>query len=981
MNRTVLPRITRAILLGATIVAGMASARPVKAEIDDGKLANSGQLPLSSGQFITPMAATGAVFQPLNPNLSNYANYNAGLAVKSAVSPDGNTLLILTSGYNLLNDSHGNYDAAASTQFVFVYDISGANARAPVKKQVIQVPNAYVGMVWAPDSSRFYVSGGVDDKVWAYSRVAGGNFAAGVAIALNHPSYATGPFAGFAGFIYNGIGFVESAVTAGLGLSPDGSVLVAANMFNDSISVIDTATNTKKFDYDLRPFNTTPATGSGVAGGEAPFAVAMKGNGTAYVSSIRDREVVVLSIGASGAGLITRIALPGNPNSMIFNADQSRLYVTQDNSDTVAVIDTASNAVLEEIDTRAPAGILTNGTGFTGATPNNLVLSPDGSTLYVTNGGANSVAVIPLGGSAPHRVSGLLPTGWYPNAVSLSADGGTLYVVNGKSDPGRNPAINNGAANQYVLQLEGSGFLTMPVPSATDLAHLTRQVAANNFYNVPANTHDTTVMNALKAKIQHVIYIVKENRTFDQVLGDLPNGANGDPSLTMYGRAITPNFHRLAANFVTLDNFLDSGEVSGNGWAWSTAARESDHGTKTIPPNYAGRGFSNDSEGQNRIINMGIASPLARAATYPSPAALGGANLYLSLASAFPGGFQNLLPGTNNDFATDGPIGTPVQSGYLWDAALRAGLTVRNYGFFLDITRYNIPSYLGAIPNTRDPHAAGLTVAYPASPSLAPYTDPYFRGFDNAFPDVWRVEEWKREFDQYVTNNNLPNLTLLRLMHDHMGNFSGSNTAVAGLTTPETQQADNDLAVGRVIEAVAHSKYASSTLVFVIEDDAQDGPDHMDAHRSTAYVVGPYVRHNAVVSTRYTTVNMVRTIEDVLGLGHLNLNDAYQRPMTDIFDLSQSAWNYNAVASPILKTTLIALGDAEMQYAEGPDFGPVHNAAWWGEQTDGFDWSAEDRIPADLFNRIQWQGLKGDLPYPTQRSGKNRGHRKEVENP
>ena len=964
----------RLSLLAASMLTGLYCGG-ARADIDDGTLDNTGQLPLPSGQLVTPAAATGAVFTTLNPGLAAHPNFIANGAIKTAVSPDGHTLLVMTSGYNLLGNAAGTGNDATS-QYLFVYDISGGNARSPLQRQVIQVPDTYVGLVWAPDGSKFYVSGGTGDTVYVYAGSTATGWSKSASIAMGHASFATGPFAAYAGLLGNGIGFEEAATVAGLGLSVDGTVLVAANIYNDSITVIDTSTNSKRFEYDLRPYNTsgTPT----AAGGEAPFTVAVKGTTTAYVSSIRDREVVVVNITGTTPSLIARIALPGNPNSMLLSADQSTLYVTQDNSDSVAVINTATNRVTEEISTIAPPGTVPSGTKYTGAAANNLALSPDGQTLYVTNGGANAVAIIPLSGAAPHAVSGLVPTAWYPHAVSLSKDGSVMYVANSKIDPGQNPSYETASANQYILQLQGGGLLTVPVPAASDLGNLTAQVAANNGYSVPPNAADTAMMSALHAKIQHIIYIIKENRTFDQILGDLTNGANADPALVMYGKRVTPNFHLLSQNFVTLDNFFCSGEVSGDGWAWSTGARESDHGTKSIPPNYAGRGASNDSEGTNRDVNVGIATLAGRNAALN--------NLYGAVAGAVTGGAANLLPGTNNDFATDGPNGL-VQAGTIWDAALRAGLTVRDYGFFNDLSKYNLPASAGGLyPSSypqydylRSPYAIGLQVAISTSPSLAPYTDPYFRGFDNAFPDVWRVEEWMREFNgtyapgHYANNQvalgNMPSLTLLRLMHDHTGNFSGADTAVAGLTTPELQQADNDLAVGRVVAAVAASPYAGNTLIFVLEDDAQDGPDHMDAHRSTAYIVGPYVKKNAVVSTRYTTVNMVRTIEDILGLDHLNLNDAYQRPMTDVFDLTQRSWTYSAIASPYLATTTIALNDPDLKFADPLPATPVRSAAWWAEATRGLDFSAADRVPTDLYNEIQWEGLKPGIPYPRERSG------------
>jgi YVTN family beta-propeller protein len=584
-------------VIWSVAVAGLLAAAAARA--GDGTLDNTGQAPLPSGQYVTPTAAPGSVFTTLNPGLAEYPNFIANGAIKTAVSPDGTTLLVMTSGYNLLTNASGVTDQAS--QYIFVYNIAGAHQRAPVLAQVIQVPDTYVGLVWAPDTSKFYVSGGSTDSVFVYSGSPANGWTLSASIPMGHTPFVT-TSSPFYGLILNGIGFEEESTVAGLGLSSDGLVLAVANIYNDSISVIDTPTNTVRFEYDLRPYNTSGQTG--VAGGETPFTVAVAGtlagnNTVAYVSSIRDREVDVVNITGTTPSLVSRIALPGNPNSMLLSADQSMLYVTQDNSDSVAVISTATNTVIEEISTIAPPALVPSGTKYKGAAANNLALSPDAQTLYVTNGGENSVAIIPLASGAPHSVSGLVPTAWYPHAVSLSGDGTMLYVANGKIDPGANPGYDFVAgSNNYVLQLEGGGLLTAPVPSASALPGLTAQVATNNGYSVAPNPNDAAVMAALQQNI-------KENRTFDQILGDLTNGSNADAALVMYGKRVTPNFHALAQNFVTLDNFFCSGEVSGNGWAWSTEGRESDHGTKSIPPNYAGRGASNDSEGTNRDVDVG----------------------------------------------------------------------------------------------------------------------------------------------------------------------------------------------------------------------------------------------------------------------------------------------------------------------------------------------------------------------------------------
>ena len=942
----------RLVLLAATVLAGLSTA--ARADIDDGKNDNDPTSPpLPSGQHISPTVTAGSVFQGLNPGLANYPSHLAAQAVKTAISPDGATLLVLTSGYNLVNGPTGAQDNAASTEYVFVYDIAGANARNPQQRQVIQVPNTYVGLVYAPDGGSFFVSGGVDDVVYQYRAVAAGpapTYALAATVALGHKGV--------------GVGRAQKPVVSGLAVSPDGTRVVAANIFNDSISVIRLDQGSAVTELDLRPGIVNPAQ-SGVAGGETPFGVAITPSNVALVTSQRDRELVAVDITGTPR-VVSRIALPGNPNSIVLSPDGYRAYVAQDNSDTVAVIDATNGNLIAEIPTAAPPGLLTTKRRYTGADPNGLALSPDGLTLYVTNGGSNSLAVIPLDVANP-QVAGLIPTGWNPNSVSISADGRSFYVVNGKSNAGPapdelygntarltlsgTPASNaaaiaqSNAANQYVLQLEAAGLLSAPVPARADLGELTLRVAANNGYSVRENAADREVMRELHRRIRHVIYIIKENRTYDQVLGDLPRG-NGDPALAVFGQPITPNLHQIATDFVTLDNFFDSGEVSGNGWQWSTAGREADTNEKFIPLNYSGRGAPYNAEGEDRNVNVAlpdVASRIAADPRYPND--------------------PNLLPGTNYDAGIDGPDGAR-QQGYIWSSALRAGLSVRNYGFYCDLTRYNTGD-AASIPEDPTPFADHLQVAYSANPQLLPVTDPYFRAYDNSFPDAFREQEWAREFAGYVQNGDLPALSLVRFMHDHTGNFS---LAIAGVNTPEKQQADNDLSVGLLLDQVAHSPYASDTLVFVIEDDSQDGPDHVDAHRSIAFIAGPYVRQRAVVSTRYSTVNFLRTMEDVLGIGHLNLNDNYQRPMTDVFDLAQTSWTYSAVKSQVLSAA-DSSGLPDVAYAEGPRLRATHDASYWTEKTRGFDWTAEDRAPADLYNHILWEGMTGGRPYPGVRDG------------
>jgi len=295
---------------------------------------------------------------------------------------------------------------------------------------------------------------------------------------------------------------------------------------------------------------------------------------------------------------------------------------------------------------------------------------------------------------------------------------------------------------------------------------------------------------------------------------------------------------------------------------------------------------------------------------------------------------------------------------------LNAGGTVRNYGWMA-----NTPGSVGTIANPiTDPFSAGVIQTTTANQLLYEngFYDPYFRAYDQVYPDYWRFNEWNREFQQFVANGNLPSLQMIRgLSHDHTGSFG---SALGGVNTPELQQADNDYAVGLLVQAVAKSPYAKDTLIIIIEDDSQDGADHVDSHRSTTYFVGPYVRQHAVVSTRYSQTNVLRTIEDILGTEHINLNTYYARPMADVFDTNSSGkWNFDAVASTLLKLTTLGLDPTKVEFAAGPDLKPTHDAQYWADKTRGFDFSGEDRVPADLYNKILWEGLKG-TPAPAPKT-------------
>ena len=449
----------------------------------------TGPIQLPTGAYLTPLAAPHSVFQALNPSLNGLPGFTAGQAVTTALSPDGTKLLILTSGYNQNYDAKGNTVAAQSNEYVFVYDVT---VSPPNQIQALQVPNTFLGLAWSPGGNEFYVSGGVDDLLYVYSAQnfgASPGYAQSVTIKLGH---ATGN-----GLLSNAPAPYNAAapkpMAAGIAVSQSGTLALVANFFNDSISVIDLTNHVKAGELDLRPGATDP-TKAGVAGGEYPLWAVFKGDAKAYVSSPRDREVVVLQFKGATPSVASRISINGQPNRMILTKAQSKLFVAADNSDSVSVIDTTADTVTARFSVAAPTKVLPGSDLPKGANPNSLALSPDESTLYVTDGGINAGAVVSLNPTGGQTI-GLIPTPWYPNSVSVSADGKNLYVANGKSIPGPDPGSCRGdtqapgipdctpVPNQYILQTEKGGLLSLPVPKLAELRGLTDVVAQNNHFD------------------------------------------------------------------------------------------------------------------------------------------------------------------------------------------------------------------------------------------------------------------------------------------------------------------------------------------------------------------------------------------------------------------------------------------------------------------------------------------------------------------
>ena len=594
----------------------------------------------------------------------------------------------------------------------------------------------------------------------------------------------------------------------------------------------------------------------------------------------------------------------------------------------------------------------------------------------------NAVAIADVSDDVP-RLLGYVPAGWYPTGVVASPDGEGLVVCDAKGSQSRIPHDANagGRLRSPLFDIRGDVIRVALPDDADDLAASTRKVLEANrlqpqFLNRPNPLAD---IGLAAGKIKHVIYVVKENRTYDQILGDLPQG-NGDPSRCLFGRRVTPNQHALAERFVLLDNFYDSGDVSGDGWTWSTQAQANEYTVRNTPYNYSGRGRNFDFEGQ--------------------------VNDYLS--GGFPATRPDGSPMSADPRFKDGapPVPDVAESpgGHLWDMAIKSGLSYRNYGFFLS----NGVTAGGAHGNAEGGDADGEATEagdwiipdnYPAAAGLRPggrdlagVSDIDFRRFDMTYADsdarqrlfektgdrkylaarpVYgaaqspsRFSQWNREFQMMLANDPtggaVPALMTVRFPCDHTIGLR------AGAHTPASMVADNDHAVGQLVEAVSHSPIWESTAIFVIEDDAQNGPDHVDLHRSTCYVVSPWISRSSVDHSFHNTVSVLRTIECLLGLPPMCQYDAAATPILDwTFDGPANIEPFDALPAD---ADLIAETNPE-RGAAALDAGDDKLAAMQRRSAE-MDFDHADRAPAEELNRILWASVRGpDSAMPPTPAG------------
>lgn len=648
---------------------------------------------------------------------------------------------------------------------------------------------------------------------------------------------------------------------AAIARSPDGRMLAVSGDLAGSVVLIDEASGT------IRATVKTGHHPAGLAFGKVGNTLYVANRGEANVSAV-DLEPLYPTVRAT-------IPVGRHPVALLLSKDGTRLYVSESDEDAVGVYDTGSERRIADINVG-----LYGGKVF-GASPTALALSADGTRLYVACSAAAAIAVIlpePTGG----RVLGAIPTGWYPTGLALERSGRALDVVDGKGEgspanPQFNPFGPSESRHGYVAAITLGSLRRIPIPDyAAEYAGLTT-VRANGGpflsaaienddvrdHGPPSDDPGRAIVRA-GGPIHHVIYIVKENRTYDQVLGDLP-GANGDPSLALFDAKVTPNEHALARRFGIFDNTFADAEVSADGHNWSMAAFANDYVEKMWPPNYGGRRPIYDFE--------------------------------------------------------DGAEASVPHNAFLWNAAARAHVTLRNYGEFVS-----------------DPEKPGAPVIS-HMPDLAAFTDPRFVGFDTTYRDEAREAEWAREFAGYVKAGNLPALEIARLPNDHT---AGTRP---GARTPTAMVAENDLALGRLVSAVSHSQYWKDTAIFVVEDDAQNGPDHVDAQRMPVYVISPFAK-GGVQHAHYSTAGIVRTIELILGIPPMSAYDASARPLYAAFTPRPNERTYDVLP-------------------EGVDLEAKNTAtSYRARDSAKLDFTHEDGVPDAILNDIVWHAVRGAASTP-----------------
>ncbi len=947
------PAVLLAAVTAAGIAAGLAGCGPA-----DPPPAGGGSR-LNVGRDLLPAAG------PVTPL--------GDLPMSVAASADGRTAVVLGMGYrqalyavstadgHLLSTAEFSNDlprrpSPTTAAVPFASPETGGGDAAPGADRMARTNGLYFGLAVVRDPAggdTVYAAQGGHDAVAVLHLSADGRLTPGKAILAKEGDFPAGLAADARGRLY------VADNSAGGGTTP-------AFAMPAGLTVYDPAAGKPlgRFAFES-PTHTS----------DFPLGVAVLPDGSrTFVAS--ERDGVVLALDTADPAHIKQVAavpVGSHPTAVLLSHDAARLFVANSQSDTVSVVDTATDAVVGTV-------LLRPGTsrGPANETPVNLALSPDGRTLYVPLADLNAVAVVDVAGLS---LSGLVPAGWYPSAV-LPTAGGKLLVVNARGHAARNPNRDynpfrrGNSRDGYVFNRMVGDVQAMPVPTAAGLADATAAVlraAHVPAADAPPAANPLAGIGRAAGGITHVVYIIKENRTYDQVLGDDARG-NGDPALCLFGHDVTPNLHALADRFVLLDNCYACGDVSGDGWVWSTQGSANAYTVRNMPTQYSHRGRAFDFEGQNNGYITG---------GFPAKDADGKP---LADAPGFAGGAP-AIP----DVAQSAP--------HLWDVARAAGVSYRNYGFYLSYAEHTTKAAPGDDGDGDDaaPGTTAMPADYPTVAGLQPnghdgagLTDADFRRFDLDYPDsdapetyfartgdraclyatrAWgkykapsRFAEWDREFRQMLakdpTGAAVPNLMLVRLPHDHTQGLSRRRH------TPSSEVADNDYGVGQVVDALSHSAIWPHTAVFVIEDDAQAGPDHVDCHRTTAYVISPYVKRATVDHRFCNTDTLLRTMELLLGTGPMGAYDANAAPLLDWDAGPTNAEPYTAVLPAkalIAQVTPAGRAAATAPAARGPGLDPLTDAS------DRMDFEHADAAPADTLNRVIWKSVRGPaavMPNP-----------------
>ncbi|AUD00552.1 bifunctional YncE family protein/alkaline phosphatase family protein [Spirosoma pollinicola] len=770
-----------------------------------------------------------------------------------ALTPPGRSLDLDDLPLNLVVSPSRKYLAVTnngqSTQSITLLD-----ALTEKILDTVRVGKSYLGLAFSEDETRLYASGGNDNRILVY-KLENQKLLPDEPIVLGKP-------------------WPTKISPTGLCVDDAKNRLYVVTKEDSSLYIADTKTRQILHKLPI--------------GAAAYTCLLSPDKNQLYVSLWGGASVLIVDVNTPK--IVAKIKTNKNPNDLLLTRNGQHLFVANGNDNTVALIDVAKQQVIETMTTSlfpdAPVG----------STPNGLALSDNENTLYIANADNNCLAVFDVTRKGHSQSSGFIPTGWYPTAVKVI--GSKLFVTNGKgfssqANPrgpnpvrtrtpqqvGPNPQANPGPV-QYIAGLFKGTLSIIDMPDSEVLAAYSRLVYANTPYTKSkelrsegeaGNPIPMRVGGNARSPIKYVFYIIKENRTYDQVLGDMKEG-NGDAALCLFPQKVTPNQHALAKQFVLLDNFYVDAEVSADGHNWSSAAYANDYVEKNWVTSYGGRGGTYDYEGQKEIAHP--------------------------------------------------------RDGFIWDHCLRAGVSFRSYGWFADDEKPNIKTLEGKFC-------------------------PTFKGYNLGYLDSKREEAWEKDFDELVAAGKVPQLSTVRFGNDH------TSGARIGMPTPDAALADNDLAVGRFVEHLSKSPIWKESVVFILEDDAQNGPDHVDAHRSIAFVAGGFVKRHFVDHTMYSTSGLLRTIELILGL----------KPMSQ----------YDAAATPLWRCFSKQADPAGFESLEpGIDINQKNVAINRNSKRSSmFNLSRPDEIDDLIFSEIVWQTVRGatsNMPAPRRgafvRSGK-----------